>query len=198
MKNKNPLDCAVGRQLCRAPFAGAALLLLALADCGYKGTLPLAITPAMTSVAAGTTISFQASSEALLSSGGVFTWTVQPSSCGSIDQQGNFTAGSTAENCEVGAAWNPTNGGPSYRGATTFKVLATPQAEATASSNLLQASGTAQRSGQVQNSPIVGDAVIGASSDSTGRTLIRHGFKPPLPCSNSAFTNQSACDPDLY
>ena len=163
--------------------AATAALLLAALGCrgGSDGAqvptvnLVLAITPSVASVAPGQTLQFSANSP----SGTGITWSVQPTTGGSITPAGLFTAATTQGQCQVVALWN---NDARYTASATVTILPPPPV-AVITPTLVQASGVQQT---VPGTGIAHAAVVGESVPATNAVgsvdpsvKVRHGFEPP-------------------
>ena len=136
----------------------------------------LQILPAVPTVVAGQTLQLQVSSpwsaDAL--------WSVQPSSAGTIDASGLFTASSTPGTCTVIAVW-PKD--VRYTASATLRIYP-PPVPAVSTPSYTQTSGTQQTTptGGIANGNVVGESVPATTSRSADGTLqVRHGFTPPPP-----------------
>ena len=162
---------------------GGVTLLLAGFGCRGGGdgaqvpavNLVLVITPSVASVAPGQTLQFTANSP----SGTGITWSVQPSTAGTINATGLFTASTTQGPCQVVALWN---NDARYTASATVTILPPPPI-AVITPALVQASGVQQT---VPGTGIAHAAVVGESVPATNAVgsvdpsvKVRHGFEPP-------------------
>jgi hypothetical protein len=176
----------------RSPSALVLLLfVLGVAGCrngggGFPGPLSISVSvsPALTTVAAGSSTTFAALFAPTSPQGGTLTWTVNPANGGTVTGAGVYTAPGTAGNYVVIATWTPTypGAGSTISGSGSVVVLPPAQLVGALNSNLVQASGGVQAfSVLIQNSAVVGQPVpFISSTDSSGNVQVRSGFSIPV------------------
>lgn len=134
----------------------------------------MAILPEAPSLLPGQTVQFSTGTPW----GDEVTWSVLPSSAGTISAKGLFTAASVPGTATVFAVWSKD---VRYTASTGVNVLP-PPAPAESSPSLAQASGAQQTAGSdVANAVVVGEPVPAATATSAnGAIKVRHGFSPPV------------------
>jgi hypothetical protein len=171
------------------------LFVLGVAGCrngggGFPGPLSItiSISPASTTIGAGSSTAFTASFSPTSPQGGTLTWSVSSASGGSITNSGIYTAPGVAGNYVVTATWTPTypGVGSTIVGSATVVVLPPAQLVGALNANLVQASGGVQSfSVIIQNAAVVGQSVpFMTSTDSSGNVQSRSGFSIPV-CTTS-------------
>jgi hypothetical protein len=172
------------------------LTVLGLAGCGLLEGFPntathLSVNPPTITVAAGSVTTFTAVFTPGTPEGGSLTWSVNPSSGGTITNAGVYTASATAGDYTVVATWTPSNpaAGTSISGSATVDVLPAPQLGAELNIDLIQASGAIETLGTIQNSAIIGQvvpSVISTEPNDNGNVQVRSGFTIPVACTSKA------------
>lgn len=149
--------------------------------------LRISVNPSSITVAAESVVAFSVSFN-FDASRGTVSWSVNPSSGGTISSGGVYTASGTPGKYIVVATWTPSNpeAGKPVSGSATVEVLPVPQSEELTNIDLTQASGAIQTSPAVQNAGIVGQSVpFMISSDPSGNVTTRSGFTIPVVCPES-------------
>ena len=133
------------------------------------------ITPAVATVVSGQTQPFIGSSPW----GAGATWSVLPSTGGSFDANGTFTASSTVGQYQIVAMWNSD---VRYT-ATAMVTIVSPPPPAVLNPNLVQAFGAQQgvAGTTITNGAVVGETIPATNAaTASGATKVRHGFDPPV------------------
>ena len=144
--------------------------------------LKLTVSPSPVTVPVNSTTTFSASPNP--PKGFSLTWSVSPTSGGSITNAGVYTASETAGSCAVVATWIPSN--PSAGSRITGSAMVTVLQPVALNSDLTQASGALQVSTTFQNNAIVGEIVPAVKSvDPSGNRQLQSGFPIPVPCTGS-------------
>jgi len=133
------------------------------------------VTPAVATIIAGQTQQFIGSSPW----GTGATWSVLPSTGGTFDANGTFTASSTVGQYQIVAMWN---NDVRYTATASLSILP-PPLPAQINPHLVQAFGVKQTSGagNSRNTPVVGEAIPARGGATPGGTeQVRHGFDLPV------------------
>jgi hypothetical protein len=152
---------------------------------GFPGSLSItvSVSPASTTIAAGSSTAFTASFSPTSPQGGTLTWSVSPANGGSVTNAGIYTAPGVAGNYVVTATWTPTypGAGSTIVGSATVVVLPPAQLVGELNTNLVQASGGVQVFNVIQNAGVDGQLEpFMTSTDPNGNVQVRSGFSIPV------------------
>lgn len=174
-------------------LVGALMLVSCSSPLGVPNSAPpsigVSVNPSSVTVAAGSMTAFSAMYTPTVPTGGSLTWSVTPTSGGSITSAGLYTAPGTTGTYTVIATWNPSSPGTgaSVSGSATVGVLPAPQPGAELNDDLIQASVSNQASGTIQNGTATGQLVPSVIlTDASGNIQIRSGFDIPVACTGSS------------